>query len=87
MGLELLIIETIVLFAISDQARAPLKLQKQVVVQIKKMDDLNTMDRIRWIAHTNNDRFAPTIKCNTVLDGNVHTLHLPGGYGGDLHPV
>jgi hypothetical protein len=42
------------------------------------MDDSNTMDR--WSANIllahNNDRFAPTIKCNTVLDGNVHMLHL-----------
>ena len=34
----------------------------------------------RWSANIlldhNSDRFAPTIKCNTVLDGDVHKHHL-----------
>ena len=74
----MLIVETMVLFAVSDQTQFPLNFQEQVVVSFVKMDDSKTMDRGSasiYFDH-NRDRFAPSIECNTVLDGDVHQLHL-----------
>ena len=66
----MLIIETMILFAMPDQARAPfLKPQKQVVVCFKKMDNSNTMDR--WSANIlldhNNDYTLVTDTATNLL--------------------
>jgi hypothetical protein len=55
-----------------------LKFQEQVVVSFIKMDDANSMDLgyTNILFNHNCDRFAPSIKCNTVLDGDVHHLDL-----------
>jgi hypothetical protein len=55
-----------------------LKLQEQVVVSFVEMDDSKTVDRgyASILFDHNRDRFAPSIECNTVLDGDVHQLHL-----------
>jgi hypothetical protein len=64
-----------------------LKFQEQVVVSFVKMDDANTMDLgyTNILFDHNRDRFAPSIKCNTVLDGDVHHLDLTAAKLGILY--
>ena len=42
------------------------------------MDDAKMIDRVdtNVLLYHNRDRFTPSIKCNSVLDGNVHHLDL-----------
>ena len=65
-------------FAVSDQAQAPLKFQEQVVVRFIKMDGLKTMDccLVSILPDHNRDGFAPSMKSNSRLYGNVHESNL-----------
>ena len=75
---ELLIIKPAAFFAMMNNMRTPLQFEKQIVIHHEVVDNTKTVDGrpARILLDHNRDGFAPSMKSNSRLYGNVHESNL-----------